>query len=176
MHQKKKKYLTGAVILVITASVIWHKFSSENITKIETIPAEQNQPQQSRITPKNLTVQNEKPAQPEIEPDSQTDESKNPLSVALQNGRPTIMKIGSNSCVPCRMMKPILAELQAEYGDIANILDLEARDHRDLCRQYKIRLIPTSIFFDQNGKQYSRQEGFLEKAKIIELLKAGGMN
>ncbi|MFO7895573.1 MAG: thioredoxin family protein [Candidatus Cloacimonadales bacterium] len=100
---------------------------------------------------------------------------ENPLTKALKNGLPTIVKLGSDSCVPCKMMKPILAELEAEYGERANILDLETADHQDLTSQYKVRIIPTSIFFDQNGQQYERQEGFLEKAKILEILKAGGM-
>lgn len=100
---------------------------------------------------------------------------ENPLNKALQNGMPTVLDLGSSSCVPCKMMKPIFDELEKEYKDRANIILLEINDYRDIAMQYQVRVIPTQIFFDKNGQQVWRHEGFLAKEAIIKKLKELGV-
>lgn len=100
---------------------------------------------------------------------------ENPFTKVVHNGRPTVLDLGSNSCVPCKMMKPILDELEQDYKDKANILVMEIGDYRDLARQYRVRVIPTQIFFDKNGNEYWRHEGFLAKEEIQAKLKELGV-
>ncbi len=100
----------------------------------------------------------------------QESKPKNPLTEALKNSKPTVLDIGAGTCIPCKMMKPIFEQLEIEYKDKANILLLEISDHRDIANEYKVRIIPTQIFFDKSGNQYWRHEGFLSKDEIIEKL------
>lgn len=99
---------------------------------------------------------------------------KNPLSEALANGMVTVLDIGSSSCIPCKMMKPIFEQLGKELEGKANILLLEISDYRYIANEYRVRVIPTQIFFDQNGKQYFRHEGFMSKEDILKKLKETG--
>ncbi len=99
---------------------------------------------------------------------------KNPLTEVLKNGKTTVLDMGSSSCVPCKMMKPIFEELETEYEGKANILLLEISDYRDIANKYKVRVIPTQIFFDKNGIQYWRHEGFLSKEDIIKKINESG--
>jgi len=99
---------------------------------------------------------------------------KNPLTEALKNGKPTVLDLGAGTCIPCKMMKPIFEELEIEYEGKANILLLEISDHRDIANKYKVRVIPTQIFFDKSGNQYWRHEGFLSKEDIIKKLNESG--
>ncbi|MBS4016316.1 MAG: thioredoxin fold domain-containing protein [Candidatus Latescibacteria bacterium] len=99
----------------------------------------------------------------------------NPLDVTLKNGKPTVLDLGSETCVPCKMMKPIFAELETEYKDRANIIILDIYEHRDLSSKYRVRVIPTQIFFDKDGNQTSRHEGFMSKQDIINRLKELGV-
>lgn len=99
----------------------------------------------------------------------------NPFTKVVRNGRPTVLDLGSNTCVPCKMMKPILDELEQEYKIKANIVILEIGDYSDLARQYRVRVIPTQIFFDKNGNEYWRHEGFLAKEDIKVKLKELGV-
>ena len=92
--------------------------------------------------------------------------AKNPFTEVVHNGQPTVLDLGSNTCVPCKMMKPILDELEQEYKNRANVVILEIGDYRDLARQYRVRVIPTQIFFDKEGNEYWRHEGFLAKEEI----------
>ena len=95
---------------------------------------------------------------------------ENPLALALESGKPTIVDFGASTCVPCKMMKPIFEELQDEYRGRANILLIEIYDYRNLASQYGVRAIPTQIFFDAKGKETWRHVGFLSKEEIVKQL------
>jgi thioredoxin 1 len=100
---------------------------------------------------------------------------QNPLTKALKSGRATVLDIGSGTCVPCKMMKPILAELEKEYSGRANIILLDINEYRDVANQYNVRVIPTQFFFDKQGNQAWRHEGFLAKADMVSKLKELGV-
>jgi thioredoxin 1 len=100
---------------------------------------------------------------------------EDPLDKALKNGMPTVLDLGSATCVPCKMMKPIFEELEKEYRGKANIILLDIYEHPDLSSKYRVRLIPTQIFFDKNGNQYWRHEGYLAKEEIVKKLKELGV-
>lgn len=101
--------------------------------------------------------------------------SDNPFTKVVKNGRPTVLDLGSNTCIPCKMMKPILDELEQEYKGKANILVIEIGEYRELARQYRVRVIPTQIFFDKNGNEAWRHEGFLAKEDIQAKLRELGV-
>jgi thioredoxin 1 len=44
-------------------------------------------------------------------------------------------------------------------------------EERDIAYKFKIRMIPTQIFFDKNNTIVYRHVGFLKKEKILKLLK-----
>ncbi len=97
-------------------------------------------------------------------------EAEHPITALLKNGKPTVLDLGSSSCVPCKMMKPIFKELEEEYQNQANIILVDIGIDKDLAYKYQIRAIPTQIFFDKKGQEVWRHEGFLAKNKIVEKL------
>jgi len=98
-----------------------------------------------------------------------------PLEPALKSGKPTVLDLGAGTCVPCKMMKPIFAELEKEYAGRANIILLEISEYRQIANRFNVRLIPTQIFFDKEGKVYWRHEGFLSKEEIVKKLRELGV-
>ena len=110
---------------------------------------------------------------PAVPPAGQAD---NPLAIALTSGQPVVADFGRGTCIPCKMMKPILDELKQTYKGRAEVLFFDIGEYRDLTAQYKINLIPTQIFFDKTGKEVWRHEGFLEKEKITAKLTELGVN
>jgi thioredoxin 1 len=105
-------------------------------------------------------------------PESNTGEE---FKKALASGKPFMVDFGANTCIPCRQMRPILKELEKEYAGKAGILVIDVYKFQDLAREYKIQLIPTLIFFDANGKEVFRQQGAMEKDKIVAKLKEIGV-
>jgi len=99
---------------------------------------------------------------------NQTDKQ---LSAALKSGLPSVVKLGADWCSPCRAMKPVLKELAVELKGKVNVLDLNINDQRDLAKQFKVTLIPTTIFFDRQGKPKGTVTGFQSKEDILAKIK-----
>lgn len=89
-------------------------------------------------------------------------------------GVPRMVDLGADKCIPCKQMAPILAELKAEYAGRATIEFIDVWKNPDAGRQHGVRLIPTQIFYDHEGKEVWRHEGFLGKDEIVKRLKELG--
>lgn len=86
----------------------------------------------------------------------------------------TMVDLGAKSCIPCKMMAPILKELEEEYRNRAAIVFIDVWVNPQAARKYGIRAIPTQIFYNAEGKEMARHEGFMDKASIVaELEKLG---
>jgi thioredoxin 1 len=80
---------------------------------------------------------------------------------------PRLVDLGSTTCIPCKKMAPILAELAAEQAGRLEVLVIDIREDQEAAAKYGIRLIPTQVFFDAAGKEVWRHEGFIDKAAIL---------
>jgi thioredoxin 1 len=97
------------------------------------------------------------------------------LSMALQSGRPVLVDFGSNSCTPCRQLRPILQEIKKEQEGKLEVLVIDVNKNQGLSGEYRIQVIPTLVFFDSRGKELFRQQGFMSKAPLMEHLKRIGV-
>ena len=91
-------------------------------------------------------------------------------------GKITMLDLGATSCIPCKMMAPILEELKKEYAGRADIVFIDVRKDPAQAGKYGIRAIPTQIFFDADGKEVHRNTGFIDKKRIVEVLKRLGVS
>lgn len=103
------------------------------------------------------------------------DEMNNPVDIARQSGRPTMVDFGADGCQPCEMLKPILASLTTEYEGKANILFVHVRNEQVLAARYGINLIPVQVFFDKDGNEVFRHLGFWPKDQIVAKLAETGV-
>lgn len=78
----------------------------------------------------------------------------------------TMIDLGAKSCVPCKMMAPILEKLGTEYKGRADVVFIDIRDNPEEGRKFGIRAIPTQIFFNKSGQEVGRHEGFLSEENI----------
>lgn len=89
-------------------------------------------------------------------------------------GMVTMVDLGAGECIPCKMMAPILAKLEKQYSGKAAVVFLDVWKDRAPAKRFGIRAIPTQIFFDKNGKEVYRHEGFLSEEEIVQRLKDMG--
>jgi len=82
----------------------------------------------------------------------------------------TMIDLGADNCLPCRMMTPIIAELKKTYQGKAAIIFIDVYRDNATARKFHAMIIPTQIFFDRQGKEVSRHQGFMEKEEIIKEL------
>ena len=90
-------------------------------------------------------------------------------------GMVTLVDLGAKKCIPCKMMAPILEELTKEYQGKAAIVVIDVWQHMDQAEKYRIRAIPTQIFFDKQGNEVLRHVGFMDKKSIVEVLEKLGV-
>ena len=88
----------------------------------------------------------------------------------------TMIDLGADSCVPCKLMAPILKKLEKEYSGRAAIVFIDVWKYKDQARRFGIRAIPTQIFFDKEGKEVYRHLGFMSEKAIVTQLKKMGVN
>jgi len=87
---------------------------------------------------------------------------------------PRLVDLGAGQCIPCKMMAPILKEVEAEYAGRAEVQFIDVWKNPRAGQRYGIRTIPTQIFYDRDGKEVWRHEGFLSKEEIVAKFKELG--
>ena len=90
-------------------------------------------------------------------------------------GMVTMIDLGADKCVPCKMMAPILAKLEKRYAGRAAIEFIDVWKHKEQAGRFGIRAIPTQIFFDQNGREVFRHVGFMSEKEIVSQLEKMGI-
>lgn len=128
---------------------------------------EQSQPGQSLGTAETGQVEPDTPQQRATSPGMAQVAERADTQARVSGRLPRLVDLGRETCVPCKMMAPILEELKREYEGRAVIEVIDLRDHREAAREYGIRVVPTQIFFDADGNEVWRHAGFLPKADII---------
>lgn len=72
----------------------------------------------------------------------------------------------SDSCVPCKRLSPVIAEIEEQLGDKAKFVKININFDAELAEKYEVRSVPTVVFF-KNGEELSRLGGTVKKADII---------
>jgi thioredoxin 1 len=90
-------------------------------------------------------------------------------------GMVTLVDLGAGECIPCKMMAPILVKMEKRYAGKAAVVFLDVWKDDAPARRFGIRTIPTQIFFDKNGKEVYRHEGFLSEEEIVRRFKDMGV-
>ena len=93
-----------------------------------------------------------------------------PVPEVPVKGMVTMVDIGAKACIPCKMMMPVMEEVEKEYKGKAAIIFIDVWENRDQGAKFGLKVIPTQIFYDKEGKETYRHEGFLDKAPISERL------
>lgn len=98
------------------------------------------------------------------------------LDQALKTGLPVVVKLGSDKCIPCRAMNPIIKELAEEQAGKAVFLSLDVYQNRELARQAGVRVIPTILFYDKHGKPKAKNDGGMSKDDLLKAVKELELN
>lgn len=138
------------VVLIITVSaVVNHKKSK----RIASETADANQPAEEPMV--TATIEGPYPGEPVL------------TEIEITGPLPRFLDLGSTTCVPCKLMAPIIEELRTEYAGIMEVHFLDVNTNPILNEEFDIRVIPTQIFYDAEGQELFRHEGFMSKEDIL---------
>jgi len=89
----------------------------------------------------------------------------------------TFIELGSDKCIPCKKMQPVMKAIEEKYGSQIKIIfyDVWKSEHKDKAKKYKIRLIPTQVFLNEKGEEIHRHEGFYPEEDIDKFLQSKGL-
>lgn len=105
--------------------------------------------------------------------DSRTDATA--ARPAAKVPKPRLVDLGAGKCIPCKLMAPILDELEREYADHFEVRFVDVWENPDEGKRYGVEMIPTQIFYDAGGKELYRHEGFFGKGDILAKWKELGV-
>jgi thioredoxin 1 len=99
----------------------------------------------------------------------------NDFSNIPAKGKVTMIDLGAKKCIPCKMMAPIMEKMEKAYEGKADIVFIDVWENRQPAQRFKIRAIPTQIFFNANGEEVYRHVGFLDEKSIIKQMTKMGV-
>lgn len=98
------------------------------------------------------------------------------LEQITAKGLPALIDVGAGTCIPCKLMAPILEELKENLQGKIIVQFLDLNKYPAVAKEYQIRVMPTQIFYDATGKERFRHEGFFSKEDILAKWKELGVD
>jgi len=72
-------------------------------------------------------------------------------------------------------MVPVLESLKEKYKDKLRVSFIDVREEGEKAQEAKIELIPTQIFYDSEGKEVFRHQGFFSEEEIVKVIEEKGL-
>lgn len=79
-----------------------------------------------------------------------------------------IADLGAPWCGPCKMIAPVLEEIDAEKGDQMSIVKLDVDNNPETAQQYGVMSVPTLLYF-KDGELVDQSVGFKPKEEIVSI-------
>jgi len=89
----------------------------------------------------------------------------------LESEKLVLVDFWAEWCYPCRIIAPVLEEVDKEYNNIVKIGKINVDEHPEIAEKYGIISIPTLAFF-KKGKVVDTLIGAVPKKEIVEKIKS----
>ena len=97
-------------------------------------------------------------------------------NTAAKAALPRLLELGSDKCIPCKMMAPILNKLRKDYDGKLVVEFIDVWKNPAVGKRYGVLAIPTQILFDAKGNEISRHTGFFPREHILRTFREAGIN
>ena len=96
--------------------------------------------------------------------------SENFENEVLKSEKPVLVDFWAEWCGPCRMMAPVVEELEKEMGNEVKFAKIYIDECPDLAEKYNVMSIPTFKCF-KNGTETGTTVGVQGKGDLIRIIK-----
>ncbi len=93
--------------------------------------------------------------------------TNNTFEELLQDSRLVIVDFWATWCGPCRMLSPILDQVEEEMADKISVVKVNVDDADEVAARFRIMSIPTLLFF-KNGQIVDKTVGAMPKNVLVE--------
>lgn len=88
---------------------------------------------------------------------------------------PQFLNFGADRCIPCKQMVPVREAIAAEYAGQVKVGFIDVWADREAGRAYGVRVIPTQLILDAEGRELFRHEGYWPKEQVLAQFAAMGI-
>lgn len=75
----------------------------------------------------------------------------------------------SDSCVPCKRLSPVIAEIEEKYAEHIKVVKININFDLELAEKYEVQSVPTILFF-KNGEVAARLGTPIKTDNIISAI------
>ena len=95
-------------------------------------------------------------------------------AVMAATQKPVVLEFSAPLCSECLKLQKVLDEVEPQYKKQVVFHKINtsscSRDEAKEMKKYNIRVVPTMVFLDKNGKFVTKTEGSMNKEKLVEYL------
>jgi len=84
----------------------------------------------------------------------------------LEENNFVVVKFGATWCSPCKAMEPIIESVANQLGNKVKVMSIDVEDEPDLATKYKIRNVPTILYF-KNGELTDKSVGAMAETELM---------
>ena len=89
----------------------------------------------------------------------------------LEGEKLVIVDFWATWCGPCRMLSPLLDEVEEEMSDKITVVKVNVDDADEIAMRYRIMSIPTLLFF-KNCQVVDKTVGAMPKSTLVDKINA----
>lgn len=142
MDKKKLIRFFAPILIVLVVAGIWF---AKNIGTVENAPS----------VPQNESS-NDAPVADD--PNFELEAEWIDLDAMKAYGLPIIIDFGSDSCIPCQQMAPVLKAMNAAMRGKAIVKFVDVWKHITASKGFPVQVIPTQVFINADGTPYVPSE------------------
>ena len=87
----------------------------------------------------------------------------------LKSDIPVLVDFWASWCGPCKMLSPIIEEIEKEYAGKVKVGKVNVDEEPELAQQFQVASIPTVLLF-RNGQVANTSIGYRPKEDIVAML------
>lgn len=73
---------------------------------------------------------------------------------------PVLVELGSDKCVSCKAMVPVLEELESTHANALEVRFIDVWKDPDSADKYDVQIIPTQVLLAPDARELTRHTGF----------------
>lgn len=157
MNKTRIKKIISIILILVVVGILFGIYSYKNLNNNPTETNKAASESQNSSEDSSPNKDGETSGKP-IETDEPVD-----YDGIVKEGKTLILVFGSEDCVACRQLKPILQKLSDKHDGDIYIKYVDIVKHPDSYDDYRFQFIPSLIFFKKDGTPYIPSKEYIDE-------------